>query len=1259
MSALRTFLTDSRTLSFLGILALSAFLMLGARTLELALSWAAIASFALLVIWIAIWAWRRHLTGRAAAALERLLDPRTAAGESCAQAEIETLHKRMKDAIRTIKTSKLGQLSGRTALYELPWYITIGNPAAGKSTAVVNSGLTFPFGDTGGSVVQGLGGTRNCDWFFTTEGILLDTAGRYSVEEEDRGEWLGFLDLLRKNRPLAPINGIIVTASIGELLGNPPAHAIALAKHLRQRVQELTERLEVFAPVYVMFSKADLIAGFSDFFQDLDWNERDRIWGATLPYETAGGNDAITLFERHFDELHEGLRELSVAQMSVARGERMAPGLLAFPLEFAAIKPVLRSFIATLFEDNPFQFKPIFRGFYITSAIQSGETPSSSSARVETRFGLSGEGSATTRIASNNGFFLKDLFSKVIFADRHLVRHYVSRRKRQLQHAVSLTAAALLGLSLAGWSWSYANNRSLVENVRADLDKLVRIQEGRIDLQSRLESLEALQERIAQLQHFESSPSPSYSLGLGLFQGDDVKARLLDEYYRGVAAVLLAPVSESLEGFLTAVNRPPGQLTPTTNTPSDSPGTSVAGAHPYKEASPTNAQDAYNALKTYLMLSNREHTEIGHLSDQLSRFWRNWLEANRGPMPRERMMRSAERILSFHLRQANDPAWPTIAGKLALIDETRETLRHVVRGTPAIERVYADIKARASTRFPPVTVAHLLTQGDSNLVAGSHVISGAFTAEAWRDYVEAAIKEAATGELQSTDWVLDTSAKDDLSLVGSPEQIQKTLVALYKKEYANEWRRFALGISVSGFDDFPAAVAAMNRLGDTSSSPLGRLLRTLHEQTAWDNPMMNPAIAERAQRGFIEWFKHSILRMSPAPVALDVNLSAARTDGPTGTIGREFAGVGRLLARRDGGDPILDLYLRQLSGLRTRLNLLANQGDPGPGSIRLMAETIEGGKSELADTLRFVDEQMLTGMPDDQRDMLRPLLVRPLLQTFAALLPPAERELNKIWVANVHEPFGRKLARKYPFDGTSSLEATPGEIGQFFGPDGAISRFASTSIGALIVRRGDYIEPRTWGDLGIRLRPEFVSAFPGWVAPLDGGGAVQGAAPAQTSFRLLPLPAPGTTEYTIEIDGQKLRYRNGTAQWATFVWPNPAGTPGAHIVATTFDGQELEVASFSGRFGLEKLINSAARTRNADGSFDLAWQAGGISIPVTLKIVSSPDIQTGKDPGPKGSRNTPLPSSVAGETSVEEQAKSGTGNPTAVAATNSERGAQP
>ena len=391
MSRLHSFLTDSRVLAAIGVAALSAIVLLGARALQLAMVWAFAACGLIALAWGAVWLLRRRRARQAGEAigtlLERQGEARPAPGAAAA-AEVQALRQRMQEAVKTIKTSRLGQHSGVEALYELPWYITIGNPAAGKSSAIVNSGLTFPFEDGGNAVIKGIGGTRNCDWFFTTEGILLDTAGRYAVHEEDRAEWLGFLDLLKKHRPRAPINGVIVTVSIGELVGGDPGSAIQLAKSLRQRVQELTERLEVFAPVYVLFTKADLIPGFHAFFQDLDATERDRVWGATLPGGPAPGEDLLAVFDRHFDELYEGLRAIGVAQLSRLQGEGAEPGLLTFPAEFAAIRPALRAFIATLFEDNPFQFKPVFRGFYLSSALQGADFEPVSNARIVRRFGL-------------------------------------------------------------------------------------------------------------------------------------------------------------------------------------------------------------------------------------------------------------------------------------------------------------------------------------------------------------------------------------------------------------------------------------------------------------------------------------------------------------------------------------------------------------------------------------------------------------------------------------------------------------------------------------------------------------------------------------------------------------------------------------------------------------------------------------------------------------------------------------------------------
>lgn len=1238
MYQLRNFLTDSRFLSFIGVAAVAAFFFLGAKTLKVAMMWAALASLFIVVIWGGLWLYRRQKSRKAGEAIGSMLEQQADAAAkrvgSGSSAEIQALRKRMQEAVKTIKTSKLGQMSGSEALYELPWYMTIGNPAAGKSTAVVNSGLKFPFDDGGDAIIKGIGGTRNCDWFFTSEGILLDTAGRYSIHEEDREEWLGFLGLLKKHRPRAPINGIIVTVSIGELMGNSPGFAINLAKSLRQRVQELTEKLEVFAPVYVLFTKVDLIPGFHEFFLDLDWNERDRVWGATIPYEQASGNELIALFDRHFDELYEGLRAMSVAQMSRLQGENTPPGLLTFPSEFASIKPALKAFIATLFEDNPFQFKPIFRGFYITSAIQTNDIKPVTNDRILRKFSLQGAGNGQVRTALSHGYFLKELFSRVIFPDRNLVRQHTTRTKARLRQFAVLGALCCLGLALGGWSWSYFNNRSLLANVEQDVAKAVKIQEGRIDLQSRLEALEIIQDRLTQLEQFnEEHP---LSIGLGLYQGDRMADRLRREYFAGVNNVMLLPVKENLEAFLNEVNAQGDRLKPQ----------GAAAAKPvrnkqYKDASPADVEDGYNALKTYLMLSSRDHVDVGHLSDQVTRFWRGWLEANRGTMTREQMIRSAGRILTFHLEHATNPEWPIIANNLVLVDEVRDKLRQVVRGMPAAERVYAEIKARASTRFAPLTVANIVGPDNAALVAGSHVVSGAFTVEAWRDYVQNAIKDAATNEQSNADWVLQTSTKDDLTLEGSPEQIQKSLVAMYKRDYAEEWKQFVQGIGVASFETFPEAIAAMDRLGDPQMSPVGTLIKVVFDQTAWDNPAMANLGLERAQKGFVEWFKRSVLQMAPSRVQLDVNVSSKQAEIPMGPIGKEFAGFGRLVIPRDKADPLVDTYLKQLSKVRTRLNQLKNQGDPGPGSLKLMRETIDGNGSELAETLRFVDEQMLTGLPDNQRAVLRPLLVRPLLQSYAAIIKPASEELNKTWDAQVYEPFNRKLAIKYPFVAKSNIEASPTEIAQMFGPEGAISKYVESAMGALVVRRGNTITPRTWGDLGITLQPEFMNDFARWVSPLEGGAAADssgggaggsGGQP-QTAFMLRPQAAPGTTGYVIEIDGQKLNYRNGVAQWANFVWPNASGAPGAKIVATTFEGKVVEVVNIPGRFGLEKMINTAKRTRLPDGAFHMTWSADGVEVGIDLKVVSSAQVQAGSTgeggAGPRGLAGVVLPRTVA------------------------------
>ena len=170
----------------------------------------------------------------------------------------------------------------------MPWYIIIGPPGSGKTTALVNSSLDFPLAEQfGKGALQGVGGTRNCDWWFTNDAVLIDTAGRYTTQDShkvvDSSAWESFLKLLKKHRRRRPINGAIVSISIQDLLLQTEEERVQHAKIIRTRIDELMQKLEIRFPVYLIFTKTDLVSGFTEYFEDLSKEDREQVWGISLP----------------------------------------------------------------------------------------------------------------------------------------------------------------------------------------------------------------------------------------------------------------------------------------------------------------------------------------------------------------------------------------------------------------------------------------------------------------------------------------------------------------------------------------------------------------------------------------------------------------------------------------------------------------------------------------------------------------------------------------------------------------------------------------------------------------------------------------------------------------------------------------------------------------------------------------------------------------------------------------------------------------
>lgn len=1130
-------------------------------------------------------------------------------GQHKDKAELQLIHQQMKESIQLIRKSKLGDKKGNAALYELPWYMVIGNPAAGKSSAIYNSGLKFPFEETHQKMVSaGLSGTRNCDWFFSTEGILLDTAGRYSVYSEDHSEWLGFLNILKKNRSKAPVNGLIVIVSIAELISQSPEKSLKLAKNLRARIQDLTEKLEVVVPIYLVFSKMDLIAGFTEFFDCYESQEYNQAWGATLPYEQNSSNNAVELFEKHYNILYDGLKSVSTTHLSRRHSQNISPSVMTFPLEFKTLKPALKSFVGTLFEDNPYQFQPVFRGFYFTSALQEGIIESPMTENIAQEFHLKqiqnqDVGSVSPSISPNHGYFLQGLFSNVILRDKDLVKQHINPAKKRQRYIGFI--AALIGVSfiLGVWVWSYRNNQQLIADVQADLDKVVHLEKSSgQQLSTQLEALLILQERLQQLDEFDDNRPLKFSFGL--YQGNQLRESLKAEYLKGIKQIVLMPTQQNIAHYLQRVKNNEATLKANhVNVEIKQ----VSKNQQYLEPSDSNPQDAYNALKAYLMMSNHEYMDTSHLSDQVSRFWRSWLDANRGQMPRGEMIQDAEKILSYAMTLANQEGFPVLETDAQVVDQTRQVLLSVIRGMPARDRVYNEIKMRAAVRFPAITVGQIVGEQNRGIVLGSYALPGVFTQKAWDEYVEKAIDDAANKPTDSKDWVLNSRQSDDLTFSGSPEQIRKQLVALYKQEYVMEWKKFLNGIHYAKAEQFSQQVKSIDILGEPQNSPIRTLLQRIAIETNWDNPIVQAELAV-PEKGFVAWFKRKVLNNS------DDKVAAQAVDKAQGVISQEYQMFYQLVRKRDDlqDKSLFDEYMNNLAQVRSKFNDLKTAGEIGPSAMALVKQTINEQTSVFNITQKYVDEKMMVGLKDTDQQLIQKLLISPLTQSFSSLISPTQDELNKLWSIQAYQPFKTNLAPKYPFNSGVTLQATSNEIAQIFGETGSIARFVKEALDPFVIRRGYVLTSKTWKDLGISLNPQFVMAFQQYVAPINGmatGSLDQPtAAPVsnQSNFQFYPLQNPQFLSYTIDIDGQRMVFENGIQQWVNFVWPNQGAIPGARITAVDLEGRTHTIFEEPGEYGINRLIDAAQR-KEQNGSFEMTWISKAepsLSLKVNFRLIS-------------------------------------------------------
>ena len=1078
-----------------------------ARVGVLALLWA---------LWIGrlAWvAWKRRKTNAALLA-------GMSAGPSASDKEAQVLAQRFNDAVARLKASGgRSWAGGSTYLYELPWYIFVGAPGSGKTTALMNAGLQFLLGDGAGSgkggSVQGVGGTRNCEWWFTKDAVLIDTAGRYATQESDRdvdaSAWDNFLALLKKTRPRQPINGVLLTVNVQDLLQQGVAERQEHAAKLRARLQELQGKLGVRAPVYVLVTKADLIGGFNESFEALSKEERDQVWGFTFPADAnaASGDDPLRDFATLYQQLQKRLVEQLVERMEGERDVLKRSAMFAFPQEFAALQTVLGEFLRLVFSGGgSLETTPRVRGVYFTSGTQEGSPIDRVMGALGRSFGIDPR-SAAVPGGRGKSFFLHRLLNEVVFAERGLgIIDPVAERRRRVTRAAVAAVIALFSVTvLVGWAVSRARN----------LDHAAQVAERVPPLKTAVAALPPptsadvaplpgvlLQVRDAAKSKTFDIAQPPLLNGLGLYQGDKLDAAAQLAYTRLLEKSLAPRVARRLEERLRAANK-------------------------------DNLENAYEALKTYLMVHTPDQFDAPTLRAWVALDWDNNYA---------RLAPDARSALDAHLDAmlALGPPRGVPPRDEALVASVREMLV----AYPLEYRVYSRIKRQYRPGdIPEFTVAGAAGPNAAQVfqrASGEPLtkgLSGFYTKAGHEKFVKPAVQKAALQLATEESWVLglksDPARLKDLTIgTALTDKVRR----LYYEDYIKTWDAFLADVRLVKLAGLERSIAVARTLSAVDS-PLAAYLRAVTAETR----LVAPAAAPGALDKLANQAKADAAKLAgAAPVA----------SGGGGPLERmvddHFAGIHRQVT---GTPAPIDDTLKMFGEIYNQLAAVdaaqKSKSPPPPGGG---GEKIKAAAGQQPEPIRGMLEQLADAGASQSRGAE--------IQGLSAELKP------------ITDFCSSAITGRYPFASGSRADVLPEDFGQLFGAGGLMDDFFQRRLLNLVDSSGAVWTYKPLGDGSKPVAPAALAEFQRAARIKDVFFRSGGKVPAMRIEMRLSELDPALKELLLDIDGQVQKLVTGGPS-VTVSWPS--ARVASQIKLTTGLGNAGPLVMFEGPWALFRMFD--------------------------------------------------------------------------------------
>lgn len=1071
--------------------------------------------------------------------------------------DAEVLSERMKDALATLRLAGQGK---RDFLYDLPWYVLIGPPGSGKTTALVNSGLKFPLArGAAPAALAGVGGTRYCDWWFAEDAVLIDTAGRYTTQDSDASadqkSWLAFLDLLKKNRPRQPINGVIIAIALDDIMTGDPATIAAHSSAIRARLLELHRRLKVDFPVYALFTKADLVLGFREFFSNLGEPGRSQVWGAT--FQTADKTrNLVGEVPAEFDALIARLYEMTTDRLQDEPVPSMRVALFGFPAQLAALKKPVFDFLNQIFEPTRYHANATLRGFYFTSATQHGTPIDQLIAGLSRSFGAR---EVSPQIYSGRGqaFFLNHLLGKLITGEAAWVStDSAAVLRARLIKAAAITAIVLLCASAAlAWWTSYGRNKALIgETIVAAADFHTSAgalaNESEISDRDLAKILPALNKlRYLPAGYALRDDAAPFAATFGLSQRERLKSSAIQAYALGLERIFRPRLLYRLEEQL--------------------------------EAKRTDTSFLYDGLKAYLMLGGLRTADRPFLLAWLRRDWADNLYPGAANADGRKLLEE-HALAMLDLSQGTEPI-VTLNG--ALIADAQSALARL----SVAQRAYELLRSRAITSNVPDWNAAAKAGPDAALVFDAAQGSGLETVQVPGFYTYAGFRRSLierlpgiADRLREDRWVLGTAGEQS-AVEEQYGSLTGNLLDLYGRDFTSAWQSALSKLKMKRLNaDKPKYIALA--AASAATSPLKQIMESIRDETA----------LTRERPGFAKGEAGT----DKAVLAQDGGMA------PGADIEQNFKPY-HVLVDGDAGRRPIDAVIANLAELYQSLLLGSDpsRAQLSTAQVQTQVAALRGNANRLPQPFAAMLQGAAGDFDNDITNHLRAQLSRALGDQVTGICQQI-------------------AANRYPFARTDR-EVALIDFGRLFGPQGIIDRYFTTQLAQYVdmskriwAFRQDSAIGRSLASSSATLR-EFQRA----AEIRDTFFATGGLVPSMTltimppPLPVTPIPAAATDATTaaaantpslsikFEINGVPVTSVPGVSNPAVVQWPGSAINRAAITVTSDVPGLRPATIERNGPWSLFRLVEAGAAVARGDkiivsyivGGREINYQIGAAS----------------------------------------------------------------